>query len=69
MSLLYDLAAHYANGFLPETGGVLDQRHKLMQALAIISSEQHACEDEARELEKEREKRQQAQTAAMQQVN
>ena len=33
---LLRLHAHYKNGYLPESGGVLEQSHYIMQAMALI---------------------------------
>jgi hypothetical protein len=66
MAFLYGLSAHYTNGFLPESGGVLDQSYKLMVALAIVSSEKQACEEEKRAIDRAKEAKQARQVAIMQ---
>jgi hypothetical protein len=56
MHLLYDLYAHYRNGFLPVAGGVLDQPAKLMGALAVVAHEVESCAEERRSEQSRRER-------------
>jgi len=49
LGYLLDMHAHYSNGFLPQSGAILDQVAKLMDALTIVGDEQALCSEEQKQ--------------------